>query len=380
MAHWDMYKRNAEMSWSPCSTRLRLQARLRMQDESRGGSNLEIFEAATGRDVTPAWSPAAAAVLAHKGHCAWSPDGSMLLYSLQAVHRVQDMHLLHVVQGTLLASVKLEGRACSHPTCPVSRDFGHALWHPSSKGLVLPGCSWTVMDPQLLYRLGLKVGYCPASAHLSLRESSFSPCGRSLLVRESPTRGPEQVPPAWEGAFCRQLVSVIRCSPGQHHYEFDTEYTWGAGPREQPLLCRWCPMSPALLQQRVMGSEAEVEAGAAAVLVSSEAKVWPAATNGVCLGKDSLPGFRAWPETESSPCGEFCTIQPSSGLRGTRIWHTRSGACYSFSRGARELFLPASGDCIVQWHDSPGYNAKGWPFTVLRFAAPKQQMKREKKR
>ena len=385
VAHWDT--KGWDMSWSPCSTRLRLHL------ESKERSSLEIWEAATGRDVTPTWSPPAAAALAQKGHCAWSPDGSMLLYSVQEADMAQDLHLVHLVEGTLLTSVKLKRHACSLSTCPAAIETaefsfmqphskGHALWHPSSDGLVLPGCSWTIADPQPLHRLGLKAGYCPAPAHLSLETSSFSPCGNFLLVDRTSARGQSQASSA-HGTTCqRQQVSVMRRTPGRQDYEFDTQYTWG--PRQPPLRCKWCPMSPALLQRRALRSEAEIEAGAA-VLVSNEDHVYPAATNGVYLGDGTPPGFTMGPVMTmspfgepvmtSSPSGEFCTIQCTiSGEAGTRIWHTPSGVCYNKLPISQDLFLPASGDCIVQWNepqDGDGGKTKGCSFTVLRFEAPK---------
>ena len=349
-------------SWSPCSTYLRL------QHDNLESPCIEVHVPATGQVVTPAWSSEAAAVLSQKGDCAWSPDGNLLLYSLKAVGQEQALHVVHLVRGTLLASVKLQGHACSLSKCPANRESSHALWHPSSKGLILPGCSWTVVDPQPLYSIGLKVGYCPVPAHMSLMTASFSPCGKYLLAKGEPPAISSKYP-SFNGAASGHRFCVLRCRDRPHDYSLKIQYTWG--PREPPLLCRWCPMSPALL--RHLKSQG-------AVLVSNENVVQPAAPDGVYLGESTPPGFRLGAVPQFSPCGQFCCVLSNAfGMSGTSIWHTRNGECYEVSPDAQDLLWPSSGDCIVQWNAPWAVGGAGkCPFSVLRYKEPKHKTTKAK--
>ena len=184
--------------WSACSRYLGLVGE--DYDAHTYGRTAVLYEAATGRSMGPARSSEAAAVLAEDPHEPlkpnFSPDCGMLLITRERGDYQQRVHVLDMRLGGILAQIHMAGHACGdHDRFGIEQYAGaFILWHPSSRGLLLPGCHWKLLDPQgMLQRAGLIVGHCPLPAHLS-EGSSFSPQGgpASDEVAERGGRPPQQ--------------------------------------------------------------------------------------------------------------------------------------------------------------------------------------------
>ena len=160
--------------WSACSSFMGVVV------EGHGKRSAVLYEAATGRSMGPAWCSEAAAALAEEPYkpftAVFSPDCKRLLVIRWREGYQQRMYVLEMHQGSLVARVNMAGHACNdHDSSRERYADVCILWHPSSHGLLVPGCHWVLLDPQdMLHKAEVIVGHCPPPAYLNA-EPHFRP-------------------------------------------------------------------------------------------------------------------------------------------------------------------------------------------------------------
>ena len=332
--HWDQHS----WAWSACGEYFGLVA-------ARVDYIVVLYEAATGLSLEPAWCPEAAAVLNDRRYkpAGWklSPDCGMLLVTREHDHQ-QIVHVLDMHHGKLVTNAQMDEHRCPiHDSGTSNQSFGACiLWHPSSRGLVLPGCSHDTSGAiDTMQKAGLVMGHCPLPAHLSAG-SAFSPSEDLLLAqwqrRETGHRD-----------LRRLQLAVLQCTQQGQQYSFEALHIMGeqAAWHSIRLNAWWCPQ---------LGDSREV------LLVHDTQGYSLISASGQPLGHLGLPDQDFQPLW--SPGGTVCLLRspeenahrdlaaeaPSWALQCQTGLLTMPGSTCMMDKNLT-LVWPASGCCILAW-------------------------------
>ena len=274
------------VSWSSCGTRIYAQVET-LDATINLNLMIEVYDAASGRIVTPHWDPQTAAVMSQVqwiSGCTWAPDGEHLLVCCDESRgngMDRSLHVLHAATGGLLATVPLTRVGCisyctvrAFPAVPF-------LWHPSSRAFAVPACSYELSTADIWRAAQLKSGHCPALVHMLPHLTFFSPDGRYLLAPAF----------AGEGEAIEERVAVMQCIEHAECFSFPLLHI--LGDLQSPVLSgRWCPRANA----------------PPALLVVPPKGLRLLTLDGQRLYKPAPAKMRQRYPAMFSPCGRFCQL------------------------------------------------------------------------
>ena len=352
------------IQWSACSTRLNV---LWGVDEYNEMS-LVVYDVVTGRGQDPAWSVDAAEALQgdyydslSKYDMVFSPDGDFLLrWRQHADSEGSTLKVLHIQDGRLVAASALVAGSAAEDRQYHQywyRDAACMLWHPSSRGIVLPGCTYQLADTQAFHQAGLAVGHCPLAAHMG-QCSGFSPSGDLLLAA-----APDFEACARQAASDKTRMVILQVAQHDLKYDFTVLHIL-EDPLAGTFTAAWCPCA-------LDGEEV--------LLLDDGRGMRLVASSGQPRGRGSLPGHRLlrnpcrYASPAFSPCGQLCQVFSCSDSTVTPgVLHCPSGQLLQIAvspseNEGQELLWPASGSCLILVAGKPGGGdvRQAHPYTVL---------------
>ena len=342
------------VQWQPDSAHLSVVHGLNMN----APRSVVVYEAATARIINPAWNPAATRCLAQNTNdsAILSPDGKLLLCRCCDSDNRLTLHVLELSVGRVLASALVRysgGCSCASPI-----NSPGVLWHPSSQGLLLSGCSLQ-LDAQPLQLAGLAVGWCFPPAHAG-KGSAFSPSGDLVIAFSPAGRGQRSrgisADHLEQYLAARVPLAILQCvqQPQEH------------GLQEYILTCLFMVEAPA--SDILRGMWCPLPCGAEAVLLDDAEGVVLISPSGQPLGQRSASHIELPEEPCSacSPCGQFYPVH-TAWQKMPLVLHCRTGKVYSLPSWSDEKF-------DICWHPSgsllalySGFLSEDCPFSLLRF-------------
>ena len=356
--------------WSACSARLSVLMGVNEYHEM----SLVVYDAVTGQGHKPAWSPDAVEALqgdvydsSSKRDMMFSPDGELLLRWRQDAdldggqHDLQVLSLQHgsLEAASALVASNLLGQAQPDMYHLYRTAAARMLWHPSSRGIVIPGSTYQLADPQAFHQAGLAVGHCPPPAHLG-QTSAFSPSGDLLLAA-----APDFEAYGGQAAPDKTRMTILQVVEHDLMYSF-TMLHMLEDPVAGTFTAAWCPCA-------LDGEEV--------LLLDDGRGMKLVAPSGQSRGLASLTGHRlfkkscTYPPPAFSPCGQLCQLFSCRDSTATpRVFHCPSSQVLQLAVApshdqGQELLWPASGSCLILAAGRPGDHGVGqaYPFTVLRW-------------
>ena len=351
--------------WTPCSRYLLMLLGV----HEYFTQSLLVGEAATGSCTTPAWTSEAAAALQGdfydentEREMMFSPDGRLLLCWQGSWGPEQSMTLvvLDIKTGSIAAaSALLQVPSKWHASVQYA-DAVRLLWHPSSRGLVIPGSLYDLADAQKLKSAGFAVGYCPLPAHLGAH-SAFNQSGDKLLT--SPPNMGTGPGVALRGEMPQAIMQVVE---HEQVYQFTMLHVVEDPSACVPRGC-WCPHG-------LLGEDA--------LLLDNGRGIRLVSPHGQPQGGATLPDYRlskcCWPrQPVFSPCGQYCQVfSIQNNVHTPCLLHCLSGKVYklptpALNNGEQELFWLACGSRLVlstvKSQEPSLVQQPHSPFTVLTF-------------
>ena len=334
------------VKWSPCGSQLTVYC--------EGSQHIDFIDVASGSSNSMPWIPSVSSLTADSVSAPhFSPDGHLFVARRWDTTSAA-LDVLRVADFSLLASSELVDLGDDDYDTHAVNCYAEWMWHPSSKGLIIAGCSWQLLDPAAFHAAGLSVGHCPEPAHLT--GADFSPSGHMLL-----TPGQEDSRPARRRSGFHKFsqYAVVKCTEQAQAYSFEVVHIIGSTDADQMPTAWWCP----------------VQQADDALLISQGTGLRLISAYGEPLGMPSPLDFGIWGSQPFSPCGTLCCVMSTSGTRTRHVLHCQSGAVYRVPecnkdqaswRGGR-LFWPASGSCIMETAPNRSLPREGGlrPFSLL---------------